>query len=703
MRVDGPPLSGQIRATRSLSELPKYTDGEERGGCFGLFKRKRGEAAPAAFEKQSIARPPQAGNGPATIKQGGGGVVPGTDAPVSAVNAGDRSVLIECGKSKTIFPVTPTTTALDLIKSAALCMSERIDVKSAVLLEHFGSVGVQRPLRRYEHIRDVMNSWDTDRLNSLLLVDPGTGTSEAELSVAGVPHEKPGDNSWLLSYSQKVGKWDKRLITLKSDGQITLQRDPHKPQHQENICHLDDFDIYTPTQEKLKKKVKPPKKICYAIKSQQKTSIFESTQNFVHFFCTNNRQTADDFYSAVQGWRSWYLVNVMGEGRRPKQVDSEKSSHGTAKGHRQQESSSSQYQLGSFKPLIDMDQFEKQRPASSGSATAPAPMFAKSANQFDTTISPERRTSTNKRTQYPPGAMRNKAQLAEDEPLGNLGKRTSSDHRRTSNGKEEFASTGLLGRSYSQRQREHAERENKRLQPFTNGPNLLNGGYDANQEEYAGRQSLDGPRRNHSTRAKHSHNTTNSSDLRRNASTRRGGSIDLQRSGSKRAPPDMQKPLVDLTPQYREPPQHANKGKGHRPDKPGTLVESATSPEDPLGIPPATDWRGRNVLSSSPATIQQDSRHRARSVSRPAAAATRPTTSRSPADGDGGFTGEGLLATGQNGWGGGNKGRGVADGAHAKGPLLDVNEPSKFAQGSLLNRVEREQGGAGPIIDREKD
>jgi len=706
LHIDGPPTSDQIRATKSSSELPRYIDDDHGGGCFGFFKRKRGEGSPGA-EKDPIARPSQTPRGLQVIKPGGGGVVPGTDAPVSAVNAGDRRVLVECGTSKTVFPVTPSTTPVDIMKSAATCMSERVDVRSAVLLESFGTVGLQRPLRRYEHIRNVMNSWDTDRQNSLLLVDPGTGSSEAELNIAGVPYEKPGDSSWLLSYSQKVGKWDKRLITLKTDGQITMQKDPNKPQNQENVCHLDDFDIYTPTPEKLKKKIKPPKKVCYAIKSQQKSSMFESTQNFVHFFCTNDKQTADNFYAAVQGWRSWYLANVLGEGKKPKQRElgaeaGETAAGGGGRGHKPGESVGSHYQLGSFKPLLDTDQFDaRPDPVDVADAKRPSTSnFIKSANQFDTTLSPERRTSTARRKYHPPGSMANRVELADDEPLGNFGRRASSDQGRASMDQtqpNEFASAGLLGRSYSQRHREAAERENQSQQPFTKGPSLLNGGYDIQEESHGRRSSTEGPRRTHSARAKHAHHVTNSGEMSRHQSTRTRGSSDLQRPGSKRAPLEMpDKPLVDLTPRYREPPQHVRKGKGHHPEMPGALIESATSPEDPLGIPPSTDWRGRSAQITT-GTFQVGS-NRTPSVGR----SGRPTTSRSPDDGSGAFTGDGLLAKRPRGSVGGDRGRGYPDGSHAKGPLLDVNEPSMFAHGSLLNRVENEQGSVGPIIDRER-
>lgn len=737
-RLDGPPQSGNIRATKSMSELPHYSSDGEAGCFMGLFKRRKAETIP---ENKPVAARPKTAKDVSASKPSG----PGVDAPISAINAGDRYVLIECGKTKNMFPVTPSTTPVDLIKSAATCMSERIDVKSALLLEYFSTVGVQRPLRRYEHIRDVMNSWDNDKQNSLLLVDPGTGTIEAELTVTGVPRTEPEEQSWLLSYSQKVGKWDKRVIILRPGGQVVCLKDPDKPNDAMNVCHLSDFDIYTPTPEKLKKKIKPPKKLCYAIKSQQKSSLFESTENFVHFFSTSDRETADSFYYSIQNWRSWYLVNVLGEGKKEKEKvnvtapaptkDRSASNDRTAV-HRAKESLDSHYQLGSFQPMLDMDHFE-QRPSSPENAQPGSSRgFKKSSNQFDVNVSPERRTSSAKR-QNPPLSLNNKMQLAEDEPLANLNRqvsggagRPSTDQRRPD---ADFREGGLLGRNYSQRRREQNDADD-----------LGNLG--------------DGMRRQTSTRKQ----ATNSAELKRTSSTRgghaRSGSSDLERSGSRRQKP---KPLIDLTPQFREPPQHYKKGKGFHPDQPHAngLIANATTPEDPLGLPQSTVFRSTSDTHSGPsspglidltpqhqepvhhakkgrgfkvdiqaasgglvgnATSQEDplgipqstvfrnvnampeSRRRAGSVSDNAHGIQRGPSTSKPTEA---FTGEGLLATAQarSGWGAGTKGRGVIDGSRAGGrPLVDLTPDHRFVQGSLLNKVERAEGIPAPIIDRER-
>lgn len=750
VRGDGPPQSGQIRATKSMSELPVMND--EDAGCFsGFFKRK--QAAPGDAEADSkapVQRPKTAKDGPQTIRPGGGGIVPGIDAPISAVNSGDRQVMVECGISKRSFAVTPETTSVDILKSASICMAERIDVKSALVLEYFGSVGVQRPIRRYEHIREIMNSWDSDRQNSLIIVDPGTGTVEPELTLSGVPMVRPAEQAWWLSYSQKINKWEKRYVVLREDGQLVHMKNPDKPRDTENICHMSDFDIYTPTPDKQKKKIKPPKKFCYAIKSQRKTAMFESTNDFVHFFSTGDRTVGEDFYNTIQSYRSWYLVHVLEAGRKEKPKPSASESRHHSPGHGQSkkthcphDSMDSNYQLGSFKPLMDMDHFQR-RPGSSGSQQESE--FHRSSGPSETR-SPQRHVSS--RRQHPPPALNNRPILADDEPLANLGRSTSV--KRTSLGHSASVKRASLGRSASVKRASSADRKEFSDSGFTAGPNLLNGGL----------ASGDGLQRQQSTR-RHVSNT----EMTRSSSTRdgsrghqRNSSSDLDRSQSRRIKP---KPLVDLTPEYKEPPQHIPKGRGYKPEAvgPGGLIKSATTPEDPLGLPSTTVFRkdreprqmpgpnphspglidltpqhrepvhhtrkgrGLSPENSHPgglvhhASSQEDplglpqnnvfrnvppeGRHREVSGSQHNQVPRRQTSVRQQPDA---FTGEGLLGAAENrqGWGTQTKGRGVIDGSHAGGkPLIDLDDDRTFTQGSLLNKVQKAEGIPKPIIDRDR-
>ena len=246
-------------------------------------------------------------------------LAPRFDAPVSAVNAGQRIVRVKYDGNDIFLPITPSTTPVDIIRAAARQLSAPVSENSTVLLESFKQVGLERPLRKYEHIRDVLNSWDNDAQNTLVIIPSPSGGKDDDLDARNVPKRQPGETTVYLYHSQRPGSWSKRWITLRSDGQVIVAK--KRGGETSNICHLSDFDIYIPTPRYASKKIKPPKKVCFAVKSQQKSSMFMTTENFVHFFCTSDRSLGTAWYTAVQEWRSWYLVNVMGEGQQSASED----------------------------------------------------------------------------------------------------------------------------------------------------------------------------------------------------------------------------------------------------------------------------------------------------------------------------------------------------------------------------------------------
>jgi hypothetical protein len=501
------------------------------------------------------------------------------DAPISAVNAGERRVFVRYNNSSIALPVTPTTRAQDLLNSASVVMSETIDPKTAVLVESFTQLGLERPIRRYEHIRDVLNSWDHDEQN-VFVITPHSDRPEGLLEMKGVPKFQPKDTSFIMYHSQKPGKWNKRCINLRTDGQMTVSK-KEGDSDATNICHLSDFDIYGPTHKQMKK-IKSPKKICFVIKSQQKSSMFldSAAMNFVHFVCTSDWQVGDSFYLAIQSWRSWYLVNKLGEGQKMQA----KPANAIEAMQRPGTSSSGQsipYQLGSFQPLLDYDLGQLDLDLNSD-GTPKTQAF-------------HRRNISSRDRRSPPSAF-------------------------PSQRMEEASAAATVV------QRDRA--------PSING---------------------------------------RTGSLRSNVvPTNLARSSSLKRGNSTRQKPQ---PMIDLTPTFKEAPQHIRIGRGVKAPEGQRLVDLATDvPQEPgaTNIPSATDWR-------------------------------RPDT-RSPTQDEQAFTGMGLLgrSLSRRTQGASRSGHGVraADGK----PLVDLSLNSKFADGSLLRQVEAWSGQdeRGLIVDREK-
>jgi hypothetical protein len=549
--------------------------------------------------------------------------------------------------------------------------------------ELFVKVSITRPLRNYEYVRDVMNSWDADNQNELTIIDSELdGIDQDDLLAYKVAETRPEGMSCFIQYSSRPGKWSKRYLTLRADGQLIMgKNEKAKEKDLENVLTMTDYDIYSVTQTKLAK-VKPPKKICFAVKSLQKSNIFADESQYVHFFCTNDRGTATMFYKALQQWRSWYLKHQKGEGLKKKSPAQRKLSGGesgsNASPHTRGESVGSHYQLGAFSSLLDLDDFNKRLDGIEVHFPGEFPDDKPLAG-LDTRAMHARNKSVRVR-QPPPTAFNRSAPNLDSSSQGltrSNSTRQSIDQQR----EDAFAAGGLLGRGYTQRQAAVQDREQKQNGPFTEGPSLING---------MDRMALN-----------------NDSGLARRSSVRsthhKTGSTDLQRSASKRTP-GMPEPLIDLRPQYRPPPQHANKGKAFNTGTvAGPLVESATSIEEAIKLPPSTDWRARPTTQGRAAhgTYGTGKHERTRSLKgrgEPLAAYTVNNHSGAPDDANEAFTG-GLLAHAGYSQGHAPVGRGVMDGSKANGPMLDMREGEGFVKGGLVDGM---PDSNEPIVDRSR-
>ncbi|OJJ06100.1 hypothetical protein ASPVEDRAFT_311838 [Aspergillus versicolor CBS 583.65] len=554
--------------------------------------------------KAKTTKAPSVDSGPDTNAPA---IFPGIDAPVSAVNAGERTVVVQYKKDSLRLSVSPSTSAHEILVSASRSISE-IDPPRFILMESFNASGLERPLRQYEYVREVMNSWAHDAENTLIIVPAPSIEALDFLDAQNVPTKPPMDATFHIYYSQKPRKWDKRYLTIRSDGQIVLSK-KEMAKEQTNVCHLSDFDIYSPTSTFLTQKVKPPKKICYAIKSQQKSSMFLSTENFIHYFATNHRSVADGWYRAVQTWRSWYLVNKLGAG--------------------QSESSRTRQ------------------------------------------ISLRRRSS---REHKPPPSSFPKSLATEPEAAAT----NSADE-------SPFAASGLLGRTYTHRQKAMKDREEREKRE---ADVLFNQGLvSASGPPRQFSASRPGSRTNSMTSA---HQPELDSLLKRSQSIKQG------------------KPLVDLTPVYQEPPQHSRKGRGVTVDTGGPLIEAATGIESTGGIaiPPAKTWRRPTAPPPIPAEPPIPSSNEARINTRSNTVrsasnryrhghntTTAPSSPTTPPDiglmQEQAFAPNSLLARTGSGnlppGPGAPIGHGVATGdRNATKPMLDVKPQSPFAEGSLL-------------------
>ena len=349
---------------------------------------------------------------------------------------------------------------MDILKASAAKTRHSLNPNFSVLVECYFVLGLERRLRKYERIRDIMNSWDRDQQNSLLILPCVNSVGDEDLDLGNVPRteEPPTGFCMQMYHSSRPGKWNKRWVTLLDNGQMfAAKSEDSKPSDKESLvmCHLTDFDIYAPKESELKKTLKPPKRFCFAIKSQQRTVVFANGENFVHFFSTDDTSLATRFYDGVHAWRSWYLVNRMVDiERRNKvpQLDVEVSPNRSTKSSRTSKTSgaerpSTDETTQGNEPLMNVNQFRMSKMVIPESNPA-------NLHRSSTTKTVTATTRVN--------ALRQAAAPRQQE-------------------QQEFTATGLLGDDYDKRKQAEAVESppveaGKDEGPFVSTPTLLNGG-----------------------------------------------------------------------------------------------------------------------------------------------------------------------------------------------------------------------------------
>ncbi|KAK3905326.1 hypothetical protein C8A05DRAFT_41715 [Staphylotrichum tortipilum] len=482
-----------------------------------------------------------------------------------------KSIGIRCKGSNLSVQVTKETSTADLLRACRqplAALGRPIDPESCVVIEPCLRPGLERRLREYELVWDVVSAWDHDSSHSLLVL-PDSSDPDQELSLASVrvTRDEPAGFVLPLYFMQRPGKWSQRYITLKENGQMCASKKQEFKSADKGVarlCHLSDFDLYMPTESEMRKQLKPPKRYCYAVRSQEKATLFADSAHYVHFFCTEDPNVARQFRSGVHGWRSWYLVNKKLGLHEKQEALSPSSQPRTERSFRGRPSVDQGHRRG---PSIDM-----------GSRGRPSVDVTPSYPSSPEVISP----NSSGRSAVPPVP-----------PLP-----ASLQEQKT----EVFAAGGLLGNGYDERRQQAVRKDAAQRRgtvtstegPFIDGPSLLNN-HPVTASGSDGRPRTGGSETSHRGRSasnaadqgwfpsalQHSadqHTARPPVTLARRPST---SSHAPSRTTSVRPsscqPPQ---PLIDLTPTFIEAPQWSreNRGRGVRaaPGKP--LVDLATGP-----------------------------------------------------------------------------------------------------------------------------
>ncbi|BGP28973.1 hypothetical protein JCM10296v2_000709 [Rhodotorula toruloides] len=159
------------------------------------------------------------------------------------------------------------------------------------LWESWRSTGLERPIREYELVSDVLKSWDQES-NALFF----RRTTMWPVLSAHARIHPPVPKSGQIQLEVKKGKWSKRTLELK-DGTVTYSKS-EKGKDSTILCQLASFDVFLVSGQAAER-LKAPKPYVFALKSRLTRAHFEEASEWCHFLSTKTPEEAASWVKTI--------------------------------------------------------------------------------------------------------------------------------------------------------------------------------------------------------------------------------------------------------------------------------------------------------------------------------------------------------------------------------------------------------------------
>ncbi|KAJ3037479.1 hypothetical protein HDV00_001654 [Rhizophlyctis rosea] len=160
------------------------------------------------------------------------------------------------------------------------------------LFELCNDYGVERPLRDWEIVTDVISAWDaTTSINAIVMKKYAYRDTLSPRSLAG---RYPRVQGWMYM-EMKPGKWNRRFFVLR-DSNIYYYKDANNGSSETLFCSLASYDIYTLSQ----RRKKSPTQFCFALRSTNSVTYFENKEDYVKFLCVEKQERLYDWVLALR-------------------------------------------------------------------------------------------------------------------------------------------------------------------------------------------------------------------------------------------------------------------------------------------------------------------------------------------------------------------------------------------------------------------
>ncbi|KAJ3023606.1 hypothetical protein HKX48_002154 [Thoreauomyces humboldtii] len=211
-----------------------------------------------------------------------------TEANVKKVTT---RIYIEDAKSFKTLLLTSLMSA-DQIISDVITKFHQEESPNWTLFELCNDIGVERPLRDWEIVTDIISAWDTGAsVNAIVMKKYGYRETVSARSIAG---KYPRVQGW-MHMETKPGKWQRRFFVLR-ESNLYYYKDAKQNGTESVFCGLSNFDVYTLSLPRRK----TPTKFAFALRSTDSMAMFENKQDHVRFLCVEKEDRLFDWVLAIR-------------------------------------------------------------------------------------------------------------------------------------------------------------------------------------------------------------------------------------------------------------------------------------------------------------------------------------------------------------------------------------------------------------------
>ncbi|KAF9958958.1 hypothetical protein BGZ72_010559 [Mortierella alpina] len=213
--------------------------------------------------------------------------------------------------------LAPDSTALDALHMLQQrgCFGEPGDGRYHdrwTIFEYSKEFMIERPLRDFEVILDVIKTWEADKDNKMICKSfPARDELSAQEVVRLVGPE--GQASFVRPHGWvhleiKKSKWVKRYLHI-TDTAVYHSKD-QKFNGESMLCLLRNFDVYA-VQVPRKK---APTKFGFALKSSDKIHLFETPEDdYIHYICTDSGENLREWLAGLRAAKGMFMYHANPE------------------------------------------------------------------------------------------------------------------------------------------------------------------------------------------------------------------------------------------------------------------------------------------------------------------------------------------------------------------------------------------------------